>query len=1044
MIRHIISKYKFGFFILSSLMVLSGNAFSQRSQKYYETAESYRKALDLFEKEKYASAQSEFSEIIRYEKDNKSEISANSAYYKALCGLLLFNDNAENLLIEFITDYPESPKVNRAYFDLGKFQYRKRKFAKAISWFESVNVYNLDNEEIAEYYFKLGYSYFKEGSNTEALKTLFEIKDAETKYSVVAKYYFAHLSYESGNFETSIKYFREIENDESFSPIVPYYISQILFRQAKYEELIAYALVLPDSGRAKRKHEIAKFIGESYFRLERYEESIPYLKTFAESAGSALPADYYQVATAYLKMKEYEQAVSWYQMAMSENDTLNQIIQYNLAEAYLALDKKRLARNAMRSAYLIDVDKEIKENALFSYAKLSYELSEYPFNDAVSAFEEYINTYPNSTQLEDANEYLVAVYFTTKNYEEARKSLDRITNRGLKLNIAYQKVLYYLGVEYMNRGVYEQAIAYFDLAIANDYERSVRINSIFWRAEAYFRLLHYDESIKSYNTFLTEAGSVSSEYYDLAQYNLGYGYFRTRDYKSAIFRFRQFIDNAGNSNIQLKNDAILRTADAYFITRDYSNAIEYYDKAVDLGQFDVDYALFQSALASGVIGLYDNKISKLTKLKNEHQSSLYLDDAIFELGDILFIKGETEGAQQQFERIIVEIGESPYVGRAMLKSGLIYYNLKRDSLALDRFKVVVSDYRNTSDAKQALDKIKQIYIDRGDLAGFEKYMGNLGGGSLPEFSLDSASYEIAENAYLNNNCEDAVKNFTMYLDKYEKGVFKINAHYYRGDCELRSGFKDEALLDFEFVISKPKNIFTEKSLLYAAEISREKKDFEKAIEYYKQLESKSDVKENLDQAHYWLLKLNFIKAEYKEALRYSELMLRKQKLNDEIRSEVLTYTGMSYLKLDMYNQSFNTYLGLLNSNDKYGAEGKYYLAYIEFMRGNLDSSEVYINLLLNQVPAYDYWIAKSFILWSDIYISRGDSYQAKVSLASVIDNSENAEVKKEAQDKLNAIKKLEEIEKERLKKEKKELEIEFMPEEDYDYLFDEEVIDEEN
>ena len=1043
MIGHIISRFKFRFFVLSSLIVLSATAFSQKSQKYYETAESYRKALDLFDKEKYASAQSEFSEIIRNDHDNKSEISANSAYYKALCGLLLFNENAENLLIEFITDFPESPKVNRAYFDLGKFQYRKRKFARAINWFERVNVYNLDNEEIAEYYFKLGYSYFKEGNNAEALRTLFEIKDAESRYSVIAKYYFAHLSYESGNLETSVKYFREIENDETFSPIVPYYISQILFRQAKYEELIAYASVVPDSGRAQRSHEIAKFIGESYYRLERYEESIPYLKKYTESASTVLPADYYQVASAYLKVKDYENAVSWYQMALSENDTLNQIIQYNLAEAYLALDKKRLARNAMRSAYLIDVDKDIKENALFSYAKLSYELSEYPFNDAVSAFEEYINIYPNSKQLEDANEYLVAVYFTTKNYEEARKSLERISNRGLKLNSAYQKILYFLGVENMNRGIYDQAIAYFDLAIANDYERSVRINSIFWRAEAYFRLLRYTESVESYNSFLTEAGSVSSEYYSLAQYNLGYGYFRTRDYKSAIFRFRQFIDNAGNTDIKLKNDALLRTADAYFISRDYKNAIEYYDKAVALGHFEVDYALFQSALASGVIGLYDNKISKLNELKKDHQSSLYFDDAIFELGDILFIKGETESAQQQFEKIITEISESPYAGRAMLKSGLIYYNQKRDTLALDRFKVVVRDYRSTSDAKQAQDKIKQIYIDRGDLAGFEKYIENLGEGSLPEFSLDSAAYEIAENAYLNNNCEDAVKNFTMYLDKYESGVFKINAHYYRGDCELRSGYKDEALLDFEFVISKPKNIFTEKSLLYAAELSRDKKELGKAMEYYKQLENKSDVKENLDQAHYWLLKLNFIKAEYKEVLRYSELIFKKQELNDEIRNEVLTYTGMAHFKLDMYNQSFSTYLILLNSNDKYGAEGKYYLAYIEFMRGNLDSSEIYINHLLSQVPAYDYWIAKAFILWSDIYISRGDSYQAKVSLESVIDNSENSELKKEALDKLNTIKKLEEIDQDRLKKDKEELEIDFMPEEEYDYLFDEEVFDEE-
>jgi len=1042
MIRYIPKIFVSLFLTLFLVTGMSGRIGAQKSQKYYEAAEDYRKARDLFSKEKYASAQTYFGQIIRQENNSNSEISSNATYYSALCGLMLFNNNAENLLIEFITDYPESPKVNRAYFDLGKYHYRKRRFGNALNWFNKVNVYNLSNSEIAEYYFKVGYSYFREGNKEEALRALYEIKDADTKYSTVAKYYFAHLSYEDGNFETALKYFREIEHVENFAPIIPYYISQILFSQEKYEELISYASVLLDSGRAQRSHEIAKFIGESYYRLGKYEESIPYLEKFANNGNGVEAEDYYQIASANLKIENYTVAISWYQQSLSESDSMNQIIQYNMAEAYLQLKKKRLARNAMRTAYLMGDDKEIKENALYSYAKLSYELSQFPFNDAVRAFEEYINKYPNSIRQEEANEYLVGVYFTTKNYEEARKSLDRIQNRGLKLNIAYQKILYYLGVENMNRGQYQEAIAYFDLAIDRNFERSVKIDAMFWRAEAYFRLLKYQKSVEAYSGFVKEAGAVSSEYYGLAQYNLGYAFFRTRDYKSAIFRYRQFISNTEESDGKLKNDAVLRTADSYFITRDYRNAVEYYDKAAEIGIFDADYALFQSALASGVLSDYDLKISKLTRLKEKHHNSLYYDDAIYELGDILFIRGQNKKAQAQFEKIIVEMKESPYYGRAMLKSGLIYFNQNKDTLALDRFKVVVRDYRNTSNAKQALDKVKQIYMDRGDLNGFENYMAELGVENLPKFSLDSAAYEIAENAYLENNCEDAVKNFTVYIDKYKNGLFGVNAHYYRGDCELRATYKEEALLDFEYVISKPKNIFTEKALLHAAGISREMDKKDKAIKYYSILEKKADQSENLDQAHYWLMKLHFQNENFKDAIRYAELIMSKENLSEEILHESWTLSGRAYLKNDRYNKSYNAYYNLLDINNEYGAEGKYQLAYIEFMRGNLDSSETFINVLLNQVPSYDYWIAKAFILWSDIYTSNEDNYQAKVSLQSVIDNYEGEDLKNIAKDKLMTIEKLEEIEKESLKRDKEELEIKFEGEEDYDYLFDEEVFDE--
>ena len=90
---------------------------------------------------------------------------------------------------------------------------------------------------------------------------------------------------------------------------------------------------------------------------------------------------------------------------------------------------------------MIDFDPKIKEDALFSFAKISYELSMHPYNDAIVAFEEFINTYPNSTKLNNAYEFLIAVYYTTKNYKAALNSLENINVLDLKLQEAYQKIL---------------------------------------------------------------------------------------------------------------------------------------------------------------------------------------------------------------------------------------------------------------------------------------------------------------------------------------------------------------------------------------------------------------------------------------------------------------------------------------------------------------------------------------------------------------------------------------------------------------------------
>ena len=391
--------------------------------------------------------------------------------------------------------------------------------------------------------------------------------------------------------------------------------------------------------------------------------------------------------------------------------------------------------------------------------------------------------------------------------------------------------------------------------------------------------------------------------YNLAQYNLAYAHYRKRDYNNAVFRFRQYASTAGENSPKLVNDALLRVGDSYFITRDYKNAVDYYDKAIAVGAFEKDYAYFQSAQASGVIGDYQGKIGRLQKLIEEFPQSLYVDDAMYELGDVLLIKDKNDEALALFNQLIENKKESPYYGKAMLKSGLIYFNQEKDTLALDRFKVVVGNYRNTSESREAIDKIKKIYIDRGDLNGFETYMSGIGIADIPATSLDSAAYEIAENAYLNNNCDEAVKNFSVYLERYGEGLFTLNAHYYRGECELRNGFSEEALIDFEYVIEAPKSIFTEKALYNAARISRESGMNDKAISYYSSLEQKADLASNIDLSQYWLMKLYFEEDQAKKGLDYARKVLSKENLSDEIRDEASVMSGNAYLKMDEYNQS---------------------------------------------------------------------------------------------------------------------------------------------
>ena len=86
---------------------------------------------------------------------------------------------------------------------------------------------------------------------------------------------------------------------------------------------------------------------------------------------------------------------------------------------------KDKARNAFSRAASKDYDLEIMEDAMFSYAKLAFELSYNPFDDAITAFTNYIENYPNSIRHDEAYRFLLQVYLTSRDYERALNALDQ-------------------------------------------------------------------------------------------------------------------------------------------------------------------------------------------------------------------------------------------------------------------------------------------------------------------------------------------------------------------------------------------------------------------------------------------------------------------------------------------------------------------------------------------------------------------------------------------------------------------------------------------
>lgn len=1030
--------------LLTALTSVLAGVNAQKTTIFTNENKDYNRGLELYDKEKYSAAQETFEQIIQQADDTKSELIVNAYYYHALCGLELFNDDAEGLFIEFVLKYPDSPKLKLAYFHLGRYYFRKKKYDQSIEWLDKIDVYDLSEENKAEYYFKKGYSYLIEDMLVKSSAAFFEIKDVDNAYSNTAKYYYAHIAYLQEKYEAALQTFLMIKNDEKFSPIVPYYITQIYYLQEKYDELIAYAPALLDTAIPKRVGEISRLIGDAYFKTEQYPQAIPYLQKYIkEKPYDANKGDYYQLGFAYYKADSCDKALPWLKKSISKNDSLTQMAHYHLAECYLKMNEKRYAQSSFREAAIIDFDKEIQEDALFSFAKISYELSYHPFNDAIKAFEKFINTYPNSTKLNDAYEFLVAVYFTTKNYKAALASLENIKKLDVQLQEAYQKIAHYRGIELFNNQNYADAIVHFDKSDKYPLLGEVKAENAYWRAEAYYRLDDYEKAAGAYKQVLYEPNAIAYSFYNDAHYNLGYAYFKMKEYSNAQSWFRKYVQNETKEKSKLKNDALNRIGDCFFIQKEYKSATEFYDKAAMIGMYQLEYSLYQSAISNGVMGNYNDKISLLTTLINKKQASHLLDDAIYELAKTQQDKNKNDEALKNFNLLINEHPNSTYISKALLKRGLIYYNQKADDNALISFKKVVNDYPGTEEAKQALATIKKIYIDKGSIEQYENYLAGVQNVDSAQMIMDKDYFEVAENSFMSGNCDKATADFTKYLEKYPNGTYKIQAHYYKAVCEQKAGFKNEALMDFEEVIKHPKNAFTEDALLNAAKLSKMLAQPEKALNYFSKLEYLADIQDNVFLAQVEQMRLNFELENHDNTIKYCEMIINKDIDNKNLLAETHLIYGKTALKKDDYNKAFKEFSTAAAASNKFGVEAKYNVANILYMRGDYNLCEAEVFSLIKVFPSYDYWIGKSLILLADNYVAKEDIFQAKITLKNVKDNSKHQDLVATATEKLNII---EAQENKREKQEEDEIELKLYDNVKLDDLFyeEEKIIDEEN
>lgn len=960
--------------ILMFVFIFS-KAFSQQSKVDTHAEVLYLKAVKLFNEQQYLASQQIFKTV---EATNFVSKKADTDYYIAQTAIFLNQDNAEQLIENFIENYPSHPKGNTLNFEVGNYYYNIGKYANARKWYERVDVSDLNASEKEKYYFNLGYALYTSKRYAKAESNLKKVVKSKI-YGSQANYYLGYISYKADDYNQADEYFEEIKETSKLSKKLSYYKADKYFKKGAFEEAISEAKQELVGAKPSEKSELNKIVGESYFNLKEYQKAIDYLEQYKGKGGKWSNTDHYLLGYAYYKKGNYKKAISRFNKIIGGKDAVAQNAYYHLADSYLKLGQKPEALNAFKNAYEMTYSKEIKKDAGYNYSKLSYEIGN-SYESVPSVLRTYLVKYPDSNYREELSSLLINSYVSTKNYKEALEVLT-IDNKPQN-NEILQKVSYLYGLELHKNSKFDSSITQFDKAITLSSSQSIKELATFWKAESLYKLGEYSKAAEVYakinNTNVNET-------LQLKDYQLGYCFFKLKQHDQAIVYYNKFLNSNPSTNYQL--DAVLRLADSYFVSAQYWTAIESYNKAIALKHPKADYAHFQKAICYGFLQKNDQKINDLEKFLINFKQSNYKDDAVFALANVYVAEGNTQKGIQNYQLLQKELPNSTLVSKAILKEGLIYYNQNKSEKAIERFKLVAEKYPKTAEALQAVKTARLVYIDTGNTQAYADWVNTLNFVEITNEELDNTTYLAGEKQFLDNNVPKAIANFEDYLKQFPSGLHSLEAHFYLGQLYSKTGNSEKALPNFLSVAKLEKSEFTETALYNITKIYLENKLYDKAIPYLQRLEAEADFEQNIIFAKTNLMKSYNEEKQYDKTLIYANDVLSNKSIKQAIKTDAEVYKARAAKALNQLDVAEASYQKVATTaTNALGAEAVYHLALFNTNKKQFKQSNTYVQKLAKEFSSYRQYSAKGLILMAQNFKGLGDAYQATYVLGSVVSN----------------------------------------------------------
>ena len=980
---------------LALLLSISPQAVAQSTKAYTEPDLQFEHAMSLYDAALYGAARTEFADFQKAHKyDVPDVLLADARYFESLSAKMSDNLDAQRLLEDYDRYDQDNSYRADAQYHTGDYLLTRGKDKKALTWFEKADEDKVSPANRVPLIFKRGYCYFSQGQHNLAIAQFNKIEGQEGEYAQSVAYYRGHVFYENGNYDAALPIFLELEKDDGVHTAAAYYIADIMYIQGHYTDALRYAQPLANQKNDKAA-EMTRIVADSHFMLGEDNAAISaYDKLSTLLGGKLLRADYYHIGLAFLHVENYTKAAANLSKVTSADDAMTQNAYYNLAACCLKIGDKKRARTAFDAASRYNYDEAIADDAHFNKLKLAYELNFSPFDDLISSFVEYLDLYPQTVHRDETYNLIGKALISTKNYKKALETMEKIQHKDLNLYKAMQRIAFYHAIElYSNMDVdgAEDFLAY--SLKYGDYDAKLKARAYFWQGECQYSKGDIESARDKFLAFINSYQAAEVSEFPTAHYNVAYTYYNKRDYANARRWFVKYVSLADNKYPTLLADAYNRIGDCLYSSRDFNGAIGYYDQAKATSDQQGDYSMLQKGICLGLLNNYSGKVSELDNLINKYPKSVYVDNAYFEKARAYVAMGQIKDAIYNYKVVKEKFPKGSLASQSMLQLGLLYYNNNEFDNSMAFYKRVINEYPSTPEAGDALTGLRNVYMELGDYDGYIAYTSTLGAfAHVGESERDSLLYVSASNLYLKGNFEDAKSAFKRYLDTFPTGRYVTPSNYYLADCYYNDKEFDTAKQLYQTVAAQPRSVFTEEALLRSGELLYKSGDYANALSSFVRLEQEAEVESNKIEAIIGQMRCMEKTGDLAQCIAGADKVISMPQASPAILREAQYLKAKSLFGQNKKADAIPILKELAESTKTTeGAEAKYLVAQYLYDSNNHEAAENEVFDYIEKGTPHQYWLARSFVLLSDIYHAKGDDFQAVQYLQTLKESYTNSD-----------------------------------------------------